>query len=133
MGEQKKRGRGHPRTFKSGEELIALYREFCDEVKSEDYKVVPTKTEFEWWLKNKKGFGDRKTVYWSLERYYPEFKKEFDEIRADVVSQGTMLGKYQPSMSIFALKNWCGWSDKQDIKADTSINVKFADSDGMGD
>jgi hypothetical protein len=23
-----------------------------------------------------------------------------------------MLGKYQPTMSIFALKNWCSWSDR---------------------
>jgi hypothetical protein len=27
-----------------------------------------------------------------------------------------MLGKYQPSMSIFALKNWCGWTDRMETQ-----------------
>ena len=38
-------------------------------------------------------------------------KREFETIRADVISEGTMLGKYQPTMSIFCLKNWCAWRD----------------------
>lgn len=30
-----------------------------------------------------------------------------------------MLGHYQPTMSIFALKNWCKWTDKQEIDVST--------------
>lgn len=26
-----------------------------------------------------------------------------------------MLGHYQSAMSIFALKNWCKWTDKQEV------------------
>lgn len=129
-----KRGRGHPRKFSSGDELIELWMEFCAEIVANGYLIAPTKTEFEKWLFDGE---DRKcanvrTVYLSLKEYYPNVKSEFDRIRADVVAQGTMLGKYQPSMSIFALKNWCGWTDKSDVKQDNTIRV-LIDGDGYGD
>ena len=35
-----------------------------------------------------------------------------------------MLGKYQPTMSIFALKNWCSWSDRVENVALTAEDIK---------
>jgi hypothetical protein len=31
-----------------------------------------------------------------------------------------MLGKYNSTMSIFALKNWCNWKDKAEIEQDNT-------------
>ena len=130
---EKKRNRGQPKKFECGEDMLDLYREFCADIIANDYNDVPTLTSFAMWLGGKIDGCDRRTLYNTINKYFPDIKMEFESIRADVVARGTMLGRYQPSMSIFALKNWCGWTDKQDIKADTSINVRFADSDGMGD
>ena len=33
-------------------------------------------------------------------------------MQSDLITQGAMLDKYQPTMSIFVLKNWCKWADK---------------------
>ena len=110
---------GQPRRFKSGQELIDLWQEFCNDIREEEYTSAPTQTAFGRWLAVKYKNIDRKTIYNSLNEYFPNVKKEFEAIRADVISEGTMLGKYQPTMSIFALKNWCRWTDKQEVYAST--------------
>lgn len=124
--EEKKRGKGQPRKFDSGEDMLVLYREFCDEIVANDYNDVPTLTSFEVWLRKRIDGCDRKTLYHTINNYYPNVKRDFELIRADVVARGTMQGKYQPSMSIFALKNWCGWTDKQEVQADSKIEVTLA-------
>ena len=62
-------------------------------------------------LKEKYADTDRKTIYNSLNKYFPSIKKDFEQLQSDVIMQGGMMGKYNPTMSIFGLKNWCGWSD----------------------
>lgn len=110
--------RGKPKQFKNAADLIELYREFCYEIEEYEYLVTPTQTEFCKWLSSHYKDTDRKTIYNYLNKYFPDIKNEFDQIRSDVVSSGAMLGKYNPTMSIFALKNWCGWGDgKQEISA----------------
>lgn len=103
---------GQPKRFDSGEQLITLWNDFCAEIVEDGYKIAPTLTEFGKWLSVAIDETDRKTLYNALYKYFPEVKGRVESARADVVAQGTMLGKYQPSMSIFALKNWCGWADK---------------------
>ena len=103
---------GQPKRFESGEQLIALWNDFCAEIVEDGYKIAPTITEFGKWLSVALDETDRKTLYNALYKYFPEVKNIVEGARADVVAQGTMLGKYQPSMSIFALKNWCGWTDR---------------------
>ena len=110
--------RGQPKRFTTGEELISLYRQFCDEITANGFVDVPTQTSFCRWMANNFSNVDRKTIYHCLNEYFPEIKNEFENIRADTVSMGVMLGHYQPTFSIFALKNWCGWGDgKQEITA----------------
>lgn len=104
-------GAGQPKRFKTGEKLIQLWETFCRQIVSEGYQIAPTQTEFCNWLREHCTSTDMKTIYNSLNKYFPETKKEFERIRGDVLTQGAMLGKYHATMTIFALKNWCNWSD----------------------
>lgn len=115
---------GQPRKFKDGKELIALWKEFCDDIRNNNYDSAPTQTAFGRWLAEHYTSIDRKTIYSSLNEYFPNVKKEFESIRGDVIAEGTMLGKYQPTMSIFALKNWCSWSDRVENVALTAEDIK---------
>ena len=120
---------GQPKRFKNSEMLMKYIEEFFEAVMF-DPEIgaiyAPTKTDFCVWLKREKGFScDRKTLYTSLESYFPAVKSKFDEIRSDALIKGSMLGRYQPTATIFALKNWCGWKDKQEVDLDTSVEVNF--------
>ena len=106
---------GHPKTYQSGEELIELWTEYCDEIEAEGYAAVPTQTDFCRWLAKRETPADRKTIYTALNKYFPTIKSEFEKIRADTIAAGAMLGHYQQSITIFALKNWAGWTDKQEV------------------
>ena len=106
--------RGHPKTFDSAEQLISLWTKFCDSIIDGKFKDVPTQSAFCRWLSQNYQDTDRKTIYNSLNKYFPNIKKEFEQIQSDTIMQGGMLGFYQPTMSIFGLKNWCGWVDKME-------------------
>lgn len=103
---------GKPKKFENGEQLIELWFEFCDEIEKSGYMVIPSKTAFSKWL-CKKGKGvDRRTIYNALNIYFPDIKEDFNNIRADVMLQGAMIGKYQSATTIFGLKNFCNWQDR---------------------
>ena len=103
--------RGQPKRFESEEQMIALWSDFCNEIVQNDFNSVPTQSAFCRWLSQNYEDTDRKTIYNSLNKYFPSIKKEFEQLQSDVIMQGGMMGKYNPTMSIFGLKNWCGWSD----------------------
>ena len=103
--------RGQPPKFESGEQLISLWADFCEEIADNDYNCVPTQSAFCRWLSKNYDKTDRKTIYNSLNKYFPTIKKDFEQLQSDTIMQGGMMGKYNPTMSIFGLKNWCGWSD----------------------
>ena len=100
-----------PNKFESGEQLIELWRQFCNSIVENEFNTVPTQTAFCRWLEKEYEKTDRKTIYNSLNKIFPSIKKEFEQLQSDVIMQGGMMGKYNPTMSIFGLKNWCGWSD----------------------
>lgn len=102
---------GQPRRFESGAELLKLWEEFCNSISDTGYELVPTQTAFCKWLRENYHSADRKTIYNTLNKYFPSIKKDFERIQGDTIAQGAMLGKYQSTMSIFALKNWCNWGD----------------------
>ena len=102
---------GQPKRFESGEQLIELWEEFCNEIQDTEYTIVPTQTAFCKWLRENYKETDRRTIYNTLNKYFPTIKRDFERVQSDTVAQGAMLGKYQAVMSIFALKNWCGWGD----------------------
>lgn len=114
--------RGQPKKISNEEQMIALWKEFCDDIIEEGFATIPSQTAFCRWLKKNYSSIDRKTIYNTLNKYFPDIKKEFEQIQSDVITEGGMLGKYQPTMSIFALKNWCKWTDKQETTTISSIN-----------
>ena len=112
---------GQPPRFEDGEQLISLWSDFCNEIIDNDFDKAPTQTAFCRWLSENYKDTDRKTIYNNLNRYFPNIKKTFEQIQSDVIMQGGMLGKYNSTMSIFGLKNWCGWGDSGYVKsADTA-------------
>lgn len=119
MAEKKKEFK-KPKTF-TADSLIDLFRAFCEEIEERDYYTMPTQTAFCKWLRDAYRETDRKTIYNSLNRYFPGIKSEYDRILSDTVVNGVAKGKYRDSISIFALKNWCKWSDRQDITAAATV------------
>ena len=101
-----------PNKFKSGEQLISLWNDFCNEIIDNGFDKVPTQTAFCRWLAENYEETDRKTIYNSLNKIFPTIKKDFEKLQSDTITTGGMLGKYNPTMTIFALKNWCNWTDK---------------------
>lgn len=110
---------GQPKKFSNGKRLIELFRAFCDEIVEHEFTRVPNQTNFCKWLEKNYSSVDRKTIYTSLNKYFPSIKKDFEQIQSDIIAEGGMLGHYQPTMSIFALKNWCKWTDKQEVDVST--------------
>ena len=106
-----------PNKFESGEHLIELWRQFCNSIVENEFNTVPTQTAFCRWLEKEYEKTDRKTIYNSLNKIFPSIKKDFEQLQSDVIMQGGMMGKYNPTMSIFGLKNWCGWSDSGRVVA----------------
>lgn len=100
---------GKPPKFESGEQVITLWLEFCDSIVDGDFKQIPTQAAFCRWLGEHYAETSERTLYNALNKYFPTIKKEFRQIQSDVIMQGGMLGKYNPTMAIFGLKNWCGW------------------------
>lgn len=100
-----------PFKFKSEEQFIGLWRDFCNDIVDNGFVTVPTQSSFCRWLAEHYEETDRKTIYNYLNKIFPTIKKDFEQLQSDIIMQGGMLGKYNPTMSIFGLKNWCGWGD----------------------
>lgn len=114
-----------PNTFESEEHILSLYSQFCDEIAQEGYKKVPTQTEFCRWLSLHYKKTDRKTIYNTLHKIFPKVKSFFEQMQSDTLAAGGMLGAYSSTMTIFALKNWCNWKDKQDMDISADAKVEF--------
>lgn len=102
-------GKGNPRAFTSAEDLIDKQIAYCEYIKDIGYKEYPTKNGFAKWLEI-----DPRTVYLSIQRYYPEVQKQWQENIEQTLVNGVNAGVYHVTMTIFILKNWCGWADKKE-------------------
>ena len=120
------RGRGKPKRWKNENEFLQDWNAYCNYIVENDFCVVPTMTDFAMWLE-KNGFGaDRRTIYNAIHEYFPGVKNKIENMRSDLVVQGAALGKYpSTAMCIFALKNWCGWTDKQETKSDNNTKIEI--------
>lgn len=124
---QEKRKRGHPKRFKSGEELLELFQEFCRYVEEErGYAITPSQTNFCRYLAEREKPVTVRTIYASLHEYFPIIKKEYQLLVSDLLSQGAMTGHYNPTMAIFTLKNWCDWKDKRETEIGNKDGKPFA-------
>lgn len=126
-------GRGQPKKIKSGKQLIDLWTSFCEYIRDAEYSITPTQTDFCRWLSKEFDSCDRRTIYNALNKYFPTIKGEFERIQADTITSGAMLGRYNSTMSIFALKNWCKWTDKQEVTQETKLAVSDNFLDALSD
>ena len=120
--------RGQPKKFSSAKQLIDLWQDFNEDIRNNDFIVVPNQSNFCRYLKTRFKEMDRRTIYNSLNKYFPDIKANFEQIQADTIAEGAMLGHYQSTMSIFALKNWCKWNDGTvQLQADVQTSSKLSD------
>jgi len=113
---------GRPRAFKTEKDVIDAFRKFCDHIRADGFVETPTKLNFSTWM----GI-DISTVFRTLNLYCNAIKKDYDAILSEVLTEGAMTGKYQPTMTIFCLKNWCDWTDRQEQKIDMKASMTIED------
>lgn len=102
-------GEGKPRAFRNGDELIDAQRNYCRYIADTGYQEYPTKNGFSDYIG-----VDPKTVWLSIERYYPEIKQQWKENIEQTLINGVNAGVYHVTMTIFILKNWCDWRDRKE-------------------
>lgn len=123
-----KNRKGRPRGFRSAKHLLDWFYEYCETIERSGFATVPTKSGFLRWCTQVKGLKvSRRTLYTALREYYPEIRDELELVHADTIVVGTATGKYQQAIMIFALKNWCAWSDRTEPEASTQVNVVLPD------
>lgn len=105
--------RGQPKTFTKQElkEFVFGYMDFIYDKQENSLKDTPTFYGFYRFVREKKECSYH-TIRRCFDEYWADIKKEFEDIRADLLSRGASIGIYNPTMTIFALKNWCKWADK---------------------
>ena len=100
------------RAFHNEEAFYTAWHAFLDVVAKGEYEKAPTYANFARW------YGiSTVTVYNTIARY-PDLRQRIAESLADSIVEGAMAKKYDKTMSIFVLKNRCGWADKRE---DTTI------------
>lgn len=107
-----KKSRGQPKVFEEQEfkNFVFQYLNEICQSQSGDNPDIPTFYGFYNFVKEKKECSYH-TVRRCFDEYWADIKKDFQDVRSDLLVRGGMLGKYQPTMTIFGLKNWCGWGD----------------------
>lgn len=105
--------RGRPKTFTKQElkDFVFEYMDFIYDKQENSLKDTPTFYGFYRFVREKKECSYH-TIRRCFDEYWADIKKEFEDIRADLLSRGASIGIYNPTMTIFALKNWCNWADK---------------------
>lgn len=102
-------GAGNPRVFKSGGELIDAQLRYLRYVRDTGYTEYPTKNGLSEYL-----HIDPKTIWLTIERYYPDIKKQWQENIEQTLINGVNAGVYNVTMTKYILANWCGWSDRRE-------------------
>lgn len=114
-------GKGNPRKYPNVEVLqqaIDAYFEECD-AKGEPYTVTGLALALD---------IDRSTLL----RYEKEFEEDYrttvKKAKTRVennIEKFSMMGKYNPTMAIFNLKNNFGWKDKQEVESTVTAKVEM--------
>lgn len=121
-------GRGHPKAFteKEFKDYVFEYMNLIYDKQDNGEKDTPTFFGFYRFVREKKDCSYH-TIRRCFDEYWADIKKEFEDIRADLLSRGASIGIYNPIMTIFALKNWCKWADKPSEETENS-NKEIAES-----
>ena len=109
--------RGQPKTFTKQEfkDFVFEYMDFIYDKQEKSLKDTPTFYGFYRFVRQQKECSYH-TIRRCFDEYWTDIKKEFEDIRADLLSRGASIGIYNPTMTIFALKNWCNWKDKAEVE-----------------
>lgn len=115
--------RGQPKTFTEEEfkNFVFEYMDFIYDKQENSLKDTPTFYGFYRFVREQKECSYH-TIRRCFDEYWADIKKEFEDIRADLLSRGASIGIYNPTMTIFALKNWCNWKDKAEVE--NTVNVE---------
>ena len=114
--EEKNKG-GRPLMFQSVKELDEKIDAYFKEESNKPYTI----TDLAVWLD-----CDRKTLtnYEEKDEFFPTIKRAKTKIEANI-EKGALLGIYNPTFSIFNMKNNFGWQDKQEIDTTGSNRVQI--------
>ena len=120
--------RGQPKKFKENEfkELLMDYVNYIYDAQDNGVSDTPTVLGFYRYV-NKIKPCSYHTIRRCFDEYWANIKKDFEELRGDLLSRGASLGLYNVTMSIFALKNWCHWTDKASEEQNADVANKQAE------
>lgn len=108
---------GRPLKFKSVEELEKKIDAYFKDKNNIPYTV----TDLAVWLD-----CDRRTLtnYEEKDEFFPTIKKAKTKIEASI-EKGALMGVYNPTFSIFNMKNNFGWQDKHEVDTTNSNKVQI--------
>ena len=103
--------------FQSVKELEEKIDAYFKEESNKPYTI----TDLAAWLD-----CDRKTLtnYEEKDEFFPTIKRAKTKIEANI-EKGALLGLYNPTFSIFNMKNNFGWQDKQEIDTTGSNKIQI--------
>ncbi len=104
--------------FACVDDFMAAWYVFMEDIKKEDYQLIPTYSDFARWAGISIG-----SVYTFLEAN-PDVRVKLREPVADCIVEGGLRKKYEGKLAIFVLKNRCLWTEKNEntnIAADKRI------------
>lgn len=115
--EEKKNKGGRPLLFKTVKELEDKINEYFEDENNRPYTI----TSLAVWLD-----CDRKTLtnYEERDKFFPTIKRAKTKIEAEI-EKGALLGLYNPTFSIFNMKNNFGWQDKQEVDTIHTNRIKI--------
>ena len=95
--------RGHPKVFTEEEfkDYVFEYMNLIYDKQDNGEKDTPTFFGFYRFVREKKECSYH-TIRRCFDEYWADIKKEFEDIRADLLSRGASIGIYNPTMTIFA-------------------------------
>lgn len=108
---------GRPLLFKTVKELEDKINSYFEDENNKPYTI----TDLAVWLD-----CDRKTLtnYENRDKFFPTIKRAKTKIEAGI-EKGALLGLYNPTFSIFNMKNNFGWQDKQEVDVASNNRVQI--------
>ncbi len=114
---EEKKKIGRPLKFQSVEELEKRIDAYFKDENNKPYTI----TDLAVWLD-----CDRRTLtnYEEKDKFFPTIRKAKTKIEASI-EKGALLGVFNPTFSIFNMKNNFGWQDKQEIDTTNSNRIEI--------
>ena len=95
----------------SERDMLEKFELFLKSVEDDEFSLVPSKSKFADFMDK-----PRMDVHeWC--RVHPTADKQMQQMLGDTLAAGAMMKKYAANVANFALKNWCGWEEAPQKKA----------------